>query len=350
MSDTPHDDAEATETIVVPPEAVGTRLDTFLGRRQSVHSRTFFQQLIKDGRVTMNDAPARGADLLVGGEKIVVRLPPPEAPWPQPQPIAVEILHHDRDIIIVNKAPGMVVHPAAGNPDGTLVNALLHQFPDLPGINGVKRPGLVHRLDRDTSGVMVVAKNDRSMGILSKALAQRLIRREYAAILLRDPDWEERTVDIPIGRHETFRIKRSVNGVAAKRAVTHLKVLLRARGFALVRCRLETGRTHQIRVHCEAIGAPIVGDNFYGGAIASAIEKLHNADSGTRAAIQKVNRPLLHARRLHFRHPGTGEDVTYIAPFPDDMALVMRALFPDYDPESLLLGAGDDFSTQAAPE
>ncbi len=324
------------EHIDVPEDATGMRLDTFLGRRQNVHSRTFFQQLIKDGKVAVNDAPAKPSQTLEGGERVVVHFPPPEDPWPQPQDLPISILHEDDQIIVVNKAAGMIVHPASGNPDGTLVNALLHHCPDLPGINGVKRPGLVHRLDRDTTGVMVVAKTDRAMRILSNQIKDRRMSRLYVALIIGDPSWDETTVDAAIGRHETMRVKRSVDGVGAKDARTHFRVMARAHGFTLLRCQLSTGRTHQIRVHCAHIGMPIAGDEIYGGTVTRAVEKLRHVESKLRAVFQNLNRPFLHARLLKLQHPDDGKWFAFTAPLPQDLTKVVNILMPELDVEELL--------------
>jgi len=329
--DSPDDDGDAApalETMDVPADAAGMRLDTWLGRRQVLHSRTFFQQLIKDGRVLVNGAAVKPRHELAGGEHVEVRFPPPEDPWPHPQDIPVELLYSDNDIIVVNKAPGMVVHPAAGNPDGTLVNALLFRFPDLPGINGVKRPGLVHRLDKDTSGVMVVAKTERAMKILSNQIRDRSMSRIYLALVIGDPEWSETTISAAIGRSGEMRVKRTVDGVAAKDAVTHLRVLARARGFALVRCQLETGRTHQIRVHCAHAKLPIAGDDMYGGTRDRAMEKLRNAPSALRTVFAHLNRPFLHARSLRLRHPLDGTWRLFEAPVPADLRAVLDVLMP----------------------
>ncbi len=330
------DTDESTETIHARDEAAGVRLDTFLGRRQDVYSRTFFQQLIKDGRVTVNDEMAKPSLVLEGGERIVVRFPPAENPWPHPQNIPVDVVHDDQDIIIVNKAAGMIVHPAAGNPDGTLVNALLWKFPELPGINGVKRPGIVHRLDRETSGVMVVAKNDRAMKSLANQIRVRQMSRLYCALVIGEPDWEETTIDAPIGRHESFRIKRSVGGQGAKDAVTHLRILARLNGFSLLRCELETGRTHQIRVHCSHANLPIAGDETYGGTEHRALEKLQHAESLPRTMLRNLKRPFLHARTLRLRHPESGEWTTFSAPLPQELRVVLDALNAEIDFEALL--------------
>ncbi|MCB2156817.1 RluA family pseudouridine synthase [bacterium] len=330
------------ETFTAPPESAGVRLDTWLGRRQEVHSRTFFQQLIKDGRVLVNGEPAKRSMTLEGGEEVTIDFPPAEDPWPHPQDIPIDVLHEDDDIIVVNKASGMVVHPAAGNPDGTLVNALLHRFPDLPGINGVKRPGLVHRLDRETSGVLVIAKNDQAMKILSGQIRERIMKRRYLALVIGEPDWDVHTVEAAIGRHEHYRIKRSVDGAGAKNAITHLHLLGRLRGFSLLECRLDTGRTHQIRVHCTHIGLPIVGDELYGGTQHRALEKVRNEESEIRTAFLRFGRPFLHARLLRFRHPADGRWVEFCAPIPDDMKTLLEVLVPRIDVERLMPETGDE--------
>ncbi|MBI5155587.1 RluA family pseudouridine synthase [Candidatus Poribacteria bacterium] len=329
-------DAPRLEDFTVPADAAGTRLDTFLARRQSEFSRTFFQQLIRDGGVLVNGRQQRGSLTLEGGEHIRITFPPAESPWPRPQDLPLDILFEDEHLIVVNKAAGMVVHPAAGNPDGTLVNALLHHCPDLPGINGVKRPGIVHRLDRETSGVMVVAKTDRAMSLLCRHIRERLISRVYLALVIGEPDWTDHTVDAPIGRNPAIRIKRSVNGEGARDAVTHLHVLARQHGFTLLRCELETGRTHQIRVHCSSIGLPIAGDDTYGGGPHRVAEKLQRADSKLRGAFHRLTRPFLHARLLRFRHPATGHWAEFAAPLPPDLKAVLAALMPEVEAEGLI--------------
>lgn len=333
--------SEPTEIVEAPASAAGMRLDTFLARRQNERSRTFFQQLIKDGRVTVDGKPAVRSLTLEGGERIALDLPPAEEPWPQPQDLPIEILHEDEQIVVVNKSAGMIVHPAAGNPDGTLVNALLHHCRDLPGINGVKRPGIVHRLDKDTSGVLVVAKTDRAMKIFSNAIKERTVSRAYLALVIGEPDWKEQTVDAPIGRHTTLRHKRSIGGVAAKDAVTHLRVLARDHGFTLLRCDLESGRTHQIRVHCAHLGLPIAGDWLYGGMAERMLERLRHADSKLRSAFQRLDRPFLHARLLRLRHPADGEWRTFVAPLPQGLRIVVERLFPGHDPDRLIEDAFD---------
>ncbi|MBX3727679.1 MAG: RluA family pseudouridine synthase [Candidatus Sumerlaeia bacterium] len=338
------------EEFRVPDEAAGMRLDTFLGRRQTERSRTFFQQLVKDGRVLVDGEVPKRSHVLAGGETIRLDLPPAEDPWPQPQDLPLDLLHDDPDIVVVNKAAGMIVHPAAGNPDGTLVNALLHRFPDLPGINGVKRPGIVHRLDRETSGALVVAKTDRAMRLLANQLRARTMARLYVALVTGEPDWVEQRVDAPIGRHETQRIRRAVNGSGARPAVTHLKVLARAHGFALVRCRLETGRTHQIRVHCAHVGHPIAGDWLYGGANERLLERLRNAPSSLRKSFARLDRPFLHARVLRLRHPADNQWQRFLAPLPPELLAPLAALFPAIDLEELLAREVDEHTAAGAAD
>lgn len=327
---------DTIEDFIAPEESAGTRLDTWIARRQSERSRTFFQQLIKDGKVLVNGAPAKRSAVLEGGEAVTIHLPPAENPWPAPEDLPVDILYEDDELIVVNKAAGMIVHPAPGNPDGTLVNALLHHCPDLPGINGVKRPGIVHRLDRDTSGVMVVAKTDRAMNSLARQIQARTVSRIYCALVLGEPAGREGTVDAPIGRDGAFRIRRTVGGIDSRHAVTHWRALARAHGFGLLRCALETGRTHQIRVHCHHMGHPIAGDDLYDGAGPRVKERAIGTPQALRTALAHLDRPFLHARLLTFNHPVERVDMTFRAPFPDKLAHVLQALMPDAEPESWL--------------
>lgn len=333
-------EAEAEESrvehITVPEEAAGMRLDTFLSRRQDEYSRTYFQQLIKDGRVHLNGKQLKGSELLQPGDEVVVNFPPAEDTWPAPQDLPLHVLYHNDHIILVNKETGMITHPAPGNPDGTLVNALLHRFPDLPGINGVKRPGIVHRLDRETSGVIVVAKSDLAMKHLTHQIQDRRMSRLYVALILGTPDWEEITVDAPIGRHEDMRIKRKVNGIAPRSATTHFRVLLRMDGFSFVRCQLDTGRTHQIRVHAEHLGFPIVADDLYGGIAHRSLEKLMNGTTEKRRAFQSLKRTFLHARVLTFQDPESQKWVTCSAPLPPDLLHIFNVLFPEIDAEPFI--------------
>lgn len=327
---------ERVERLAAPPESAGMRLDTFIARRQSEFSRTYYQQLIKDGRVLLDGIQPRPAVALLGGESIEIRYPPPEEPWPQPQAIPLKILYEDEHIVVVDKAAGMVVHPAAGNPDGTLVNALLHRYPNLPGINGVRRPGIVHRLDRETSGVMVVARNDGAMLSLSSQIRARTMSRRYLALVVGSLDWAELTVDAAIGRDPVMRIKRAIDGIEARRAVTHLRTIWRTHTMALLECRLDTGRTHQIRIHCSSRGFPIVGDDLYGGHKARVADALRGATQGVRSAFAHLRRPMLHARRLSFRHPVGGELLVFHAPVPEDMVRLVEALWPGREVEGVM--------------
>ncbi|MGF1572663.1 MAG: RluA family pseudouridine synthase [Sumerlaeia bacterium] len=345
VEDLQDDDPEAPEAptqeprvehISVPEEGTGMRLDTFLSRRQSEYSRTYFQQLIKDGRVSLNEKQLKGSELLQAGDQVVIHFPPAEQTWPAPQDLPLEVLYHNDHIILVNKATGMITHPAPGNPDGTLVNALLHRFPDLPGINGVKRPGIVHRLDRETSGVLVVAKTDLAMKNLSNQIKDRRMSRLYVALMLGTPDWEEKTVEAPIGRHADMRVKRQVNGIAPRDATTHFRVLLRMDGFSFVRCQLETGRTHQIRVHAQHMGFPIVADDLYGGISHRSLEKLMNGPTEKRRVFQGLKRTFLHARVLTFQDPQTQKWVSASAPLPADLLAVFNVLFPGIEAEAFI--------------
>lgn len=336
--------SEDLREVIVPPEAAaeGLRLDTFLARALPGRSRTFYQGLIDEGLVLVEGEPRPRAYPVAAGQRITVHLPPPEDPWPKPQAIPLHILYEDDQVIVLDKPAGLVVHPAAGNPDGTLVNALLHHCRgNLSGIGGVKRPGIVHRLDRDTSGVIVVAKTDRAHHSLGRQLQQRKVHRHYIALVIGEFPEDARTVDAPIGRDPAMRLRRKVGGEAPRSAVTHLRVLARARIATLLEARLETGRTHQIRAHLAHIGFPIAGDDLYGGSTQRLIERLRGggggpADSALRAAIQRLERPFLHAWRLEFGHPSRGGRAIFHALLPPPLASLVTALFGIADPEAFL--------------
>jgi 23S rRNA pseudouridine1911/1915/1917 synthase len=249
-----------------------------------------------------------------------VELPEPEPTEAQPEDIPLDVVYEDEDIIVVNKPVGMVVHPAAGNPNGTLVNALLFRCGDsLSGIGGVIRPGIVHRIDKDTSGLLVVAKNDPAHLSLSEQLKTHTVSRVYDAIVLGNLRQDEGTVDAPIGRHPTDRKKMAVLrgvGFHAKEAVTHYRVVERFGNMTHVRCELETGRTHQIRVHMASLGHPLLGDSVYGG-------------GGTRFEAEHrslITGQCLHAGKLRLVHPKTGEAMSFEAPMPEEMAKLLDIL------------------------
>jgi 23S rRNA pseudouridine1911/1915/1917 synthase len=312
-----------TQVFTVPAEAEGERLDRFLaGEIQNV-SRSQIQRLIDEGQVTCSRVKRTKANVqLREGDRITVTLPEPTAAAPVAQDIPLDVLFDDPDIIVVNKPAGMVVHPAAGNPDGTLVNALLHHVQDLSGIGGEIRPGIVHRLDKGTSGVMVVAKNDLAHQELSRQFHDREVEKEYVALV-----WglvqQRKRIDAAIGRDPKNRQKMSTRASRAREAVTRVTWARDLRGVTLCRIAIYTGRTHQIRVHMNAIGHPIVGDALYGG--------VHRRVPHPLRAVQSLTRPFLHAERITITHPRTGERMSFTAPLAADLEAVARALAP---PES----------------
>ncbi|MDX2177331.1 MAG: RluA family pseudouridine synthase [Candidatus Sumerlaeia bacterium] len=320
---------EGTEEIAVPAEAAGMRLDTWLSRLPGLPSRSRMQQLVKDGLVLLDGAPAPKSATLAGGETVRIDWPPMHEPWPRAEAIPLDVLHEDADLLVINKQAGLITHPAPGNPDGTLVNALLHHCPDLPGIYGVRRPGIVHRLDRDTTGLIVVAKTEGAMRSLAAQMAARTAKRTYRALIIGDPPWDEIRVEAAIGRDAANRLRRAIDGAFAKHAVSHFRVERRAGHHSLMEARLETGRTHQIRIHVSHIGHPITGDELYGGTLARSLERLRHASSALRAAFQRYERPFLHARALEFAHPATGRRMRFEAPLPRDSAELLLAVWPD---------------------
>ena len=288
----------------------GERLDALLARSVEGLTRSAAQRLLEDGAVTCHGKALKKNDRPAAGDVVEVLLPDPEPVDVLPQDIPLDVVYEDGDVIVVNKPVGMVVHPAPGHPDGTLVNALLHHCGDtLSGINGALRPGIVHRIDRDTSGLIIAAKNDRAHLALAAQLQDHSLARVYEAVAVGSFREDSGTVDAPIGRHPADRKKMAV--VAGGRsAVTHWSVLARYRGFTHVECRLETGRTHQIRVHLASIGHPLLGDTVY----------------GSRKPWPGLAGQCLHARRLKFTHPSSGRPVELECPLPDWFQTVLRKL------------------------
>lgn len=299
-----------TTVLTAANEDAGTRLDAFLAARLPELSRSRAASLVQEGRVTVNGRPASKSCRLTGGETLSVDLPEQPADTSlTAQAIPLDVVYEDDDVIVVNKPAGLVVHPAPGHPDGTLVNALLHHCGDsLSGIGGEKRPGIVHRIDRDTSGLIIAAKNDAAHLALAEQLQDHSLYREYEAVVVGNLREDSGTVDLPIARHLTDRKKMAVNHLNGRRAVTHWTVLARYPGYTHIQCRLETGRTHQIRVHMAALGHPVLGDPVYG---------------GQRKGFPELAGQCLHARRLTFRHPRTGEQVTVSCPLPDYFQAVL---------------------------
>lgn len=317
--------------LTVTPEFDGVRLDRFLVGVLPDSSRAQIQRLIVDGHVTLGPAssrddahattaphtrrPAVRANRLVrNGDSIAVTFPEAVASTVQAESLPVEVVFEDEDIIVVNKPAGMVVHPAAGHESGTLVNALLHQVHDLSGIGGEKRPGIVHRLDRGTSGLMVVAKHDRAHQELARQFHDREVEKEYIALV-----WgvvqAGRRIDAAIGRDPANRQKMSSRARHAREAVTRITRAHHLPGLTLCQVAIHTGRTHQIRVHLSAIGHPIVGDGLYGG--------VHRRVAGDIRAVQRLERPFLHAARLAFTHPSDGRRLEFTAPMPADLLSVL---------------------------
>ena len=327
----PPDAAAETFAATAGPEAAGQRADRFLADAIGSLSRSRVKALIAEGRATRDGGPlASASEPVRAGSRYALSVPPPVSALPLPQDIPLVLLHEDADLIVLDKPAGLVVHPAPGNQDGTLVNALLaHAGEDLPGIGGEKRPGIVHRLDKDTSGVMVVAKTERAHRALSLAFAERDLDREYLALAWGLPEPPRGAVEAPIGRHPADRKRMAVlSGPDAERrgkpALTHYATE-RAWGTAcaLLRCRLQTGRTHQIRVHLAHIGHPLVGDPVYLRRTPAAARSLPGPE---RDALLAFPRQALHAATLGFRHPVTGEALHFSAPPPADLAALLALL------------------------
>ena len=288
--------------ITVPDTMEGIRIDRFLAQQHPEHSRSFFQKLIQDGRVRQGAAPVRANHKVHAREEILVLFPEPEVPAVEPENIPLDILYEDESLLVVNKPRGMVVHPAAGHTSGTLVNAVLyHCGGELSGINGVMRPGIVHRIDKDTSGALLVCKTDTAHRFLADQLKVHSITRRYRAVASGRFTDEEGTIDAPIGRHPQDRKKMAVNHRNGKPAVTHYRVLRQFARAASLECRLETGRTHQIRVHMASISHPLLGDMVYG----SGKDPYH------------LGGQALHAMILGFVHPVTHEYMEFTAPLPE---------------------------------
>jgi len=314
-----------TITLTVPDDSDGVRLDLFLASVVADRSRSQIQRLIKEQSVRVAGRIAKSNQAVKTGQLIVLDVPEPVEAEPQPEALPLPVLYQDRDLIVVNKPAGMVVHPAAGHASGTLVNALLHHVDDLSGIGGEKRPGIVHRLDRGTSGLMVVAKNDAAHEELARQFHDREVEKEYVALV-----WgvvqAGRRIDAPIGRDPGNRKKMSARARRSREAVTrivrteHLNPAL-----TLAQIAIHTGRTHQIRVHLSAIGHPIVGDPLYGG--------VHRRVPGDVRAVTRLQRPFPHAARPVFKHPADGRHMEFTSELPEDLQDVLDELRARQDPQ-----------------
>ena len=291
-------------------ESKNQRLDAFLASSLDGLTRSQATRLIESGEVAVNGRAVSKSYKLAGGEDIAVTLPEPEPVEAVPQGIPLDVVYEDADVIVVNKPSGMVVHPAPGHPDGTLVNALLyHCAGTLSGIGGALRPGIVHRIDRDTSGLIIAAKNDAAHQYLSAQLADHTLARTYECIVVGKLREDRGTVDAPIARHPTDR-KRMAVVAGGREAVTHWEVIARYPGYTHVRCRLETGRTHQIRVHMAYIGHPILGDTVY----------------GAKKEVPGLTGQCLHAVGLRFLHPRTHEVVELSCPLPEEFTRMLQKI------------------------
>ena len=323
----------ALEILEAQAAAAAPRLDRYLAATFPAISRSRFQALIADGRVTVEGAVATSPRLaLLGGERLRITLPPATAAEPMAEAIPLTVVYEDEDLIVIDKPAGLVVHPAAGNETGTLVNALLaHCGDSLSGIGGVRRPGIVHRLDKDTSGLLVVAKNDMAHHGLSEQFAAHgrdgRLEREYLAVVWGVPERPQGTVSAAIDRSSANRQKMAVSrSAAARAAVTHYAVAERyvnPPAVSLLRCQLETGRTHQIRVHMAHIGHPLLGDKTYGAGFRASERKLPEA---VRQALKALNRQALHAATLSFEHPRGGRRIQFLSSPPPDFAKLIVTL------------------------
>ena len=299
--------------LVFVVEETGVRLDKWLSDRMENMTRSAVQNLIHTGMVTINGKPLLKSAKLSAGDKVRVTLPEVREPDILPENIPLDIVYEDDDLLVVNKPKGMVVHPAPGNPDKTLVNALLYHCGDsLSGINGVARPGIVHRIDKDTSGLLIVAKNDFSHVRLAEQIQAHSFTRKYSAVVYGRVKEDSGTVDQPIGRHPVERKKMAIlpNSPSARKAVTHYEVTERFERFTRLSLRLETGRTHQIRVHMAFLGHPVAGDPVY----------------GPKKVITSLSGQCLHAGLIGFTHPRTGEYLEFEAPLPDYFTDFLRKL------------------------
>lgn len=300
-----------TTRLTVTTEEAGQRADSLLARRLEGLTRSAAARLLEEGRVTDRGRPVTKNLRVQPGQVLEVTLPEPEEPEARPQDIPLDVVYEDEDVIVVNKPTGMVVHPAPGHPDGTLVNALLyHCGESLSGVGGQKRPGIVHRIDRDTSGLIIAAKNDAAHLALAAQLADHTLARTYECLAVGNFREDSGTVNAPIGRHPVDRKRMAVVRQGGRKAVTHWEVIARYPGVTHLRCRLETGRTHQIRVHLAHIGHPILGDTVY----------------GAKKPVPGLTGQCLHAVGLRFLHPRTGEPVELTCPLPEEFVRMLDKL------------------------
>ena len=301
-----------TETFLIDDIAEECRIDKYLAMIKPSYSRSFFQKLIKNQQVLVNDAPVKANYTLSFDDIVSITFPDSEESSILPEDIPLDILYEDDDVLIVNKPKGMVVHPSAGHSSGTLVNAIMYHCKEsLSGINGVIRPGIVHRIDRDTTGSLIVCKNDESHVSIAKQIKEHSCNRIYEGIVIGTLPEAEGTIEGPIGRHPIDRKKMAINEKNGKPAITHYKVLAYLNGFTYVQFKLETGRTHQIRVHMASIGHPLLGDELY---------------NGKNSRFKQLQGQTLHAKIIGFVHPKTGEYKEFEAPLPEYFVKLLQQL------------------------
>ncbi len=315
-------------TILVDESEHNRRLDAVVAAHLPDCSRSLAANLIGNHKILVDNQPKKPGYRVKSGEQILGRIPAPEPVDYKPEPIPLDILYQDRHIVVLNKPAGLVVHPAPGHASGTLVNALLHHCPDLGGIGGEIRPGIVHRLDKDTSGAMVVAKNAAALEALAKQFKDRTVRKTYLALVYGELKKDAGTIDLPIGRHPVHRKQMSTTTRKGRRAETSWRVCEKFKGITLLELTLKTGRTHQIRVHCAAMGHPVVGDQVYcSRKQLKDMDRLFSGKSSPMVAqLKAVPRQMLHAWRLRLTHPSTGEIMTFESAIPTDMETVIEKL------------------------
>jgi 23S rRNA pseudouridine1911/1915/1917 synthase len=323
--------------LIVPPDDEGVRLDVFVAHRLSPLSRSQAQRLITDAKVTINGKPARRSAHVAGGDTVNVTVPPPLPDTPLPEDLPISVLHDDTDVVVINKPSGLVVHPGAGHSRGTLVNALLFHVRGLSGIGGRARPGIVHRLDRGTSGVMVVAKHDAAHQALSKQFQDRTVRKIYTALVWGHPEIG-RVFDRALGRDPKDRHKISSRARRTRTAYTRVEEAEPLESLSLVQLSIASGRTHQIRVHLSEAGYPVAGDTLYGG----------GRRKGSHPVLARLDRPFLHASTLSFRHPTDEREVTLHAPLPPNLLAIVDALRRSRDGKAR--GAATTAMTDHGPE
>jgi 23S rRNA pseudouridine1911/1915/1917 synthase len=317
------EDPGSQQVVTIPAEHAGSRLDQALTDLLPQQSRAQIQRLIRDGRVSVDGTPVQRPSVSVTpGQTILLEVPAARPAVARPQDLPLDIVYEDADLVVVNKAGGVVVHPAAGHAEGTLVNALLHHISDLSGVGGETRPGIVHRLDKGTSGLIVVAKHDAAHAELARQFHEREVEKEYKALI-----WgvlaAGRRIEEPIGRDPVERKKMSTRARRARAAVSRIISAEHFPGVALVRVGIATGRTHQIRVHLSSIGHPIVGDALYGG--------VHRRVPPQLRAVQKLERPFLHAARLVLAHPRDRRRLEFTSELPEDLSRVLAQLRRDVE-------------------